>query len=242
MFKLYKVGGCVRDRLMRVKTKDIDFVFVISDLSSVKSVEQGFEMMQSYMMENGFTIFLSTPDCYTIRAKFPVDHKFSGLAADFVLARKEVGYYEGTRRPILELGTLHDDLIRRDFTVNAMAEDDDGNVIDLFGGMKDLNDKLLRTPLDCEITFNDDPLRILRAIRFSITKGFQIQSQMWHVMYHYDYVGKMSVVSDERIREELFRCFKHDTLETLEKLRQFPHLINYIFRDNKLWLKPTFEQ
>lgn len=242
MFKLYKVGGCVRDRLMGVKTKDIDFVFVISDLSSVKSVEQGFEMMQSYMMENGFTIFLSTPDCYTIRAKFPIDHKFSGLAADFVLARKEVGYYEGTRRPILELGTLYDDLIRRDFTVNAMAEDDDGNVIDLFGGMKDLNDKLLRTPLDCEITFNDDPLRILRAIRFSITKGFQIQSQMWHVMYDYDYVGKMSVVSDERIREELFRCFKHDTLETLEKLKQFPHLMNYIFRDNKLWLKPTFEQ
>lgn len=242
MFKLYKVGGCVRDRLMGVKTKDIDFVFVISDLSSIKSVEQGFEMMTSYMVENGFTIFLSTPDCYTIRAKFPLDHKFAGLAADFVLARKEVGYYEGTRRPILELGTLHDDLIRRDFTVNAMAEDEDGNVIDLFGGMTDLNDKLLRTPVDCEITFNDDPLRILRAIRFSITKGFDIHQPMWHVMYHYDYSGKMPVVSDERIREELFKCFKHDTLETLEKLRKFPHLTDYIFRDNKLWLKPTFEQ
>ena len=107
--------------------------------------------------------------------------------------------------------------------------------------MKDLKDGILRTPLDTKVTFDDDPLRILRAIRFSITKGFTIPSDMWHDIYHYDYQTKMHVVSDERVREELYKCFKFDTLETLEKLRQFPHLTDYIFRDNKLWLKPTFE-
>jgi tRNA nucleotidyltransferase/poly(A) polymerase len=111
---------------------------------------------------------------FTIRAKFPADHKFAKLDADFVMARKEVGYVEGTRRPILELGTLEDDLIRRDFTVNAMAEDEDGNLIDLFNGQIDLQRMVLITPKAPKITFDEDPLRIIRAIRFSITKGFSL--------------------------------------------------------------------
>lgn len=227
---------------MGLDSKDIDFVFVISDLSSVKGVEGGFKMMESYMIENGYTIFLSTPDCYTIRAKFPSDHKYSGMVADFVLARKEVGYYPGTRKPILELGTLYDDLIRRDFTLNAMAEDEDGVIIDLFGGKKDLEDKILKTPLNCFTTFNDDPLRILRAIRFSITKGFQLSSEIHFAIHQYDYEDKMSVVSGERIREELLKCFKSDTYKTLELLNKYFRLRDYIFTKTELWLKPTFEQ
>jgi len=242
MFKIYKVGGCVRDKLLGIESKDIDFVFVISDLSSVKSVDAGFQMMESYMKENEYTIFLSTPDCYTIRAKFPNNHKFKGMVADFVLARKEIGYYEGTRRPILELGTLHDDLIRRDFTLNAMAEDEDGDIIDLFGGKEDLKNKVLKTPRDTNETFNDDPLRILRAIRFSITKGFKIPSDMQDIIYNYNYVDKMGVVSGERIREELLKCFKKDTKATLSQLMMYPRLLEYIFNKTGLWLKPTFEQ
>lgn len=242
MFKLYKVGGCVRDKLLGIDSKDIDYVFVISDISTIKSVDEGFKIMETYMIENGYTIFLSTPDCYTIRAKFPINHPNEGMVADFVLARKEVGYYEGTRRPILEIGTLRDDLIRRDFTVNAMAEDEDGKIIDLFGGIMDLNDKLLRTPIDCEITFNDDPLRILRAIRFSITKEFYIPYNMSDIILNYDYENKMSVVSGERIREELYKCFKHNTLETLKNLSSYTKLSEYIFKNNLLWLKPTFEK
>jgi hypothetical protein len=138
--------------------------------------------------------------------------------------------------------TLEDDLIRRDFTLNAMAEDIDGNLIDLFDGRWALENKLLITPLDTKVTFDDDPLRILRAIRFSIVKGFEIPDDMWHDIYHYDYESKMGVVSAERIREELLKCFKHDTLETLEKLRQFTHLKDYIFKKTNLWLKPTFEK
>jgi tRNA nucleotidyltransferase/poly(A) polymerase len=136
MPKIFKVGGCVRDGLLGVKTKDIDFTFVLDDLN--KTVEEGFKEMEQWMIDEGFTIFLSVPEMFTIRAKFPTDHKFAKLDADFVMARKEVGYVEGTRRPILELGTLEDDLLRRDFTLNAMAEDIDGNLIDIFGGIDDL--------------------------------------------------------------------------------------------------------
>lgn len=242
MYKLYKVGGCVRDKLLGIDSKDIDFVFVISDLTSIKNVNQGFKLMEDYMTNNGYTIFLSTPDCYTIRAKFPNDHKFTGMVADFVLARKEVGYFPGTRKPILEIGTLEDDLIRRDFTLNAMAEDEDGTIIDPFDGQKDLKDGFLRTPLPCYQTFDDDPLRILRGIRFSITKGFNLSSDIHLSIHQYDYELKMGVVSAERIREELYKCFKHDTIETIHMLNRYFRLRDYIFSKTNLWLKPTFEQ
>ena len=238
-YKIYKVGGCVRDKFLGVDSKDIDFTFVLNDAS--KSVDEGFQEMTDFMINEGYTIFLSTPECYTIRAKFPENHKFKGMVADFVLARKEVGYYEGTRRPILELGTLEDDLVRRDFTVNAMAEDEDGYVIDLFHGQIDLKRMVLMTPKSPTITFNEDPLRIIRAVRFSITKGFSLD-YLEHTIIDFDYQNKMSVVSIERIREELFKCFKHDTLSTIEMLNKFPTLKEYIFKNNILWLKPTFEK
>jgi tRNA nucleotidyltransferase/poly(A) polymerase len=239
MPQIFKVGGCVRDRLLGVDTNDIDFTFVLDNLD--RTVEEGFDIMTKWLEHKEFEIFLSTPDCFTIRAKFPKEHKFAGMVADFVMARKEVGYIEGTRRPILELGTLEDDLIRRDFTVNAMAEDEDGNLIDLFNGQMDLERMILITPLAPKVTFEDDPLRIIRAIRFSITKGFSL-SYLDYFIYHFDYEGKMGVVSIERIREELLKCFKHDTLKTLEILNQNPKLRDYIFKNNILWLKPTFEK
>jgi tRNA nucleotidyltransferase/poly(A) polymerase len=238
-YKIYKVGGCVRDKFLGLESKDIDFTFVLEDTS--KSVDEGFQEMTDFMTNEGYTIFLSTPECFTIRAKFPENHKFAGMVADFVLARKEIGYYEGTRRPILELGTLEDDLIRRDFTVNAMAEDEDGTLIDLFNGMLDLNRMVLSTPRAPKITFEDDPLRLIRAIRFSITKGFDL-SYLDYYINNFDYEGKMGVVSIERIREELLKCFKHNTWETLETLNYFPTLKRYVFKNSLLWLKPTFEK
>lgn len=240
MAKIYKVGGCVRDEFLGLNSKDIDFTFVLDDLNM--SVDDGFKIMEQWMNERNYTIFLSTPEMFTIRAKFPKGHENEGLVADFVLARKEIGYHPGTRRPILELGTIEDDLIRRDFTVNAMAIDEDGNLIDLFNGVEDLKNMVLKTPLPTEVTFNDDPLRILRAIRFSITKGFAIPASMAIKIEMYDYETKMDVVSLERIREELLKCFKHNTLDTLDGLNYFSSLRNYIFKQNILWLKPTFEQ
>ena len=243
MAKLFTVGGCVRDKLLGLKSKDIDFTFVCEDS---QTVEGGWIEMSSWMKINGFEIFLETPDCFTIRAKFPKDHKNAGLVADFVMARKEVGYTHGTRRPILELGTLEDDLIRRDFTLNAMAEDEDGNLIDLFGGQEDLKAGILRTPIPAGQTMMDDPLRFLRALRFSITKGFSIHTDIFKAMEQSDIKEKLRVtVSAERIREEVFKMMKHDTVKSLKLLHQvdqefLPGFIELVF-DRGLWLKPTFE-
>lgn len=244
---IVKVGGCVRDALLGITSKDIDFTFVLDDLS--QSVKEGFDYMENWMKERNFQIFLSTPEMFTIRAKFPVGDPNEGLVADFVMARKETGYIEGTRKPILVLGTLEDDLIRRDFTLNAMAEDAEGNLIDLFGGREDLAKGILRTPLDAHITLMDDPLRIMRALRFSITKGFTIDDSIWvaiHRKRNPQILEKLEkVVSAERIKEEVFKMLKHDTVKTLELFREvedtLPGFTALVF-SRGLWLKPTFEQ
>ena len=243
MPQIFKVGGCVRDKLLGLESKDIDFTFVLDD---ERTVEEGFEIMKDWLDDHGFTIFLSTPECFTIRAKFPSGHKNEGMVADFVLARKEVGYEEGTRRPILEIGTLEDDLIRRDFTVNAIAEDEDGMLIDPFGGGQDIIDGVLRTPMDPMVTLMDDPLRILRAFRFSLTKNFLMDEKLQAAISQREAWDKMKlVVSQERIREELTKCFKHDTISTLGMLfvieEQIPGVVADILLANGLWLKPTTE-
>ena len=246
MPQIFKVGGCVRDGILGIDSKDIDFTFVLDNLD--RTVEEGFDIMTQWLEHKEFTIFLSTPEMFTIRAKFPKGDPNEGLVADFVLARKEVGYKEGTRQPILELGTLEDDLVRRDFTLNALAISQDGTLIDLFGGQEDLRKGLLRTPLDAHITMMDDPLRILRALRFSITKGFTIDDSIWvaiHRKRNPQILEKLEkVVSPERIREEVFKMMKADTVKTLELFREvedtLPGFTALVF-GRGLWLKPTFE-
>ena len=255
-FKFYEVGGKIRDELLGLTNKDVDYVAVPSE-ELLRNIEEAqclvdgiypnttnavFTMLESHLREEGFEIFLVTPDCYTIRAKFPEGYKYQGVA-DFVMARKEVGYVPGTRTPIVEPGNLYDDLSRRDFTVNAMAKDPDtGEIIDYFGGLKDIKEKLLRTPLPPIVTFDDDPLRILRGIRFSITKGLRVSEDMWQAMKAYDYLDKMPVVSEERIREELTKCFKCNSSLTLGWLSELTDLRDYIFKNTNLWLKPTSEK
>jgi len=244
MPKIFEVGGCVRDELMGVETNDIDFTFVLDNLD--RTVEEGFQIMTDWLLHKEFTIFLSTPDCFTIRAKLPKDHIHSGLVADFVLARKEVGYVEGTRKPILELGKLEDDLVRRDFTLNALAKDENGSIIDLFDGIWALENKLLLTPLDAKVTMLDDPLRLIRAFRFSITKGFEISPTIWETCLMDSVVDKLElVVSKERIREELLKMLKHDTLKSLELFSRIkilnPKILDIMFGGD-MWLKPTFEK
>ncbi len=244
MPKLFKVGGCVRDKLLGVKTKDIDFVFVLDNLD--KTVEEGFQEMKAWMENEGFTIFLSVPEMFTIRAKFPSDHKFAKLDADFVMARKEIGYEEGTRRPILELGDLTDDLIRRDFTINALAETEDGLIVDLFNGRGDLEKGILRTPLDPMVTFMDDPLRLLRALRFTVTKDFTMHIDVWEAMKQPNILAKLTqTVSSERIREEVLKMMAVDTPRTIRLLldvdNEVPGFLEIVFKEG-LWLKPTFEK
>lgn len=255
-FKFYEVGGKIRDELLGLTNKDVDYVAVPSE-ELLRNIEEAqclvdgiypnttnavFTMLESHLREEGFEIFLVTPDCYTIRAKFPEGYKYQGVA-DFVMARKEVGYIPNTRTPIVEPGNLYDDLSRRDFTVNALAKDPDtGEIIDYFGGLEDIKEKLLRTPLPPIVTFDDDPLRILRGIRFSITKRLRVSEDMWQAMKAYDYFDKMPVVSEERIREELTKCFKCNSSLTLGWLSELTDLRDYIFKNTNLWLKPTNEK
>lgn len=243
MFSFYQVGGAVRDELLGIKSKDIDYVAVpdMDKIPKTTSVVQVFDMLVLDLRLRGFEIYLTTPSMFTIRAKFPHTHKNGGTTADFVISRREVGYKEGTRNPILEPGTLLDDLTRRDFTVNAIAKDEEGNIYDPFDGINDLRLGILRTPISGHITFTDDPLRLLRAIRFAITKDFVISQEISDMINHFNYDEMFKVVSEERIREELYKCFKHNTLDTLQTLEYYPELRNYIFKRTKLWLKPTNE-
>ena len=246
MFKFYEVGGCVRDSLLGIESKDIDYVAVPSDelLEGVSSAHTMFGILENFLRLEGFEIFLVTENCFTIRAKFPASHKYSGVA-DFVMARKEEGYIPGTRQPIVKPGTLYDDLERRDFTLNALARDEDGKIIDHFDGIWALENRILITPLEAKITMLDDPLRLLRAFRFSITKGFAISPSIMETCHVDSVVDKLKdVVSEERIREEVFKMMRHDTVKALDLFSQVkilnPKLVEIIFGRN-LWLKPTLE-
>jgi poly(A) polymerase len=237
MLKLFEVGGCVRDELLGLHTKDIDFTVVLDDTSL--TVDQGWDTMLGFLKDEGFKVFLETKDCFTVRAMFPKGHQHEGLVADFVMARKELGVLSGTRKPVLELGTLSDDLMRRDFTVNAMAKDEDGNIIDEWGGQRALLQKTLRTPLDPMVTLMDDPLRLLRALRFSVTKGFRIAEPLMDAMLQPGLLVKLKeVVSQERMREEVQKMMQHDTVKSLELLSSVPDLLEVVFSDG-LWLMPT---
>lgn len=253
-YEMYIVGGYVRDKLLGIESKDIDFCFVINkEPNEYISIENGFQEMKQWLCKEGFTIFLETPTMLTIRAKFPQtqDHNkmFStkyintGLTADFVLARKEVYLDPNSRQPVVELGTLYDDLERRDFTVNAMAYDLNGNLIDLFNGIADLNNCILKTPIDPCITMKDDPLRVLRAMRFCVTKDFTISNELNEAISNNIIIEKLfNVVSKDRIREELHKMFKYSTVKTINLLveydKKIPNFLKNIFDDN-MWLKPT---
>jgi tRNA nucleotidyltransferase/poly(A) polymerase len=243
MAKIFKVGGCIRDKFLGVDSKDIDFTFVCENS---KTIEEGWAEMVNWMTERKYEIFLETPDCFTIRAKFPKGDINEGLVADFVMARKEIGYIEGTRKPILELGTLEDDLLRRDFTVNALAEDTDGNIIDIFNGIDDLKKGILKTPMDANQTIMDDPLRILRALRFTITKDFTMADDLWEAMQQPNILQKLELtVSGERIREEIAKMFQFNTVRSFRLLMDvdnvIPGFLDLIFK-NGMRLVPTFKK
>ena len=237
---LYEVGGKIRDELLGLTSNDVDYTVVLPGNTLPEA--EAFELFVKTLELDGFRVHIDYPERLTVKAKFPADHKYSG-DADFVLARKEIGYVPGTRDPITEIGTIEDDLLRRDFTVNTLAKGPDGNILDLCGGLADLNSKLLRTPFDPKKSFSDDPLRIIRGIRFCIMKDFTMSSDMIDAIRQIGLAG-IEVVSKERIQDELNKCFKFDTPKTLkwlfmmEKDFGFP-LLSYTFETTGLWIELT---
>ena len=251
--EFYMVGGAVRDELLGVKSKDIDFTCVLSSEEIVprrtkkgKLIEQtAFEIMEQELTRRGFKIFLRTPEFLTIRAQFPVNHhpaaivhSTPGLTADFVLARKEGDYTDGRRPDKVEPGTLEDDLRRRDFTMNAIAKDTEGNLIDPFNGVQDIKDGIIRAVGSPRERFQEDALRIVRAMRFSITKNFVIEAETLRAMSLLR--RTVAGVSAERVREELTKMFNHDPLRTIYVLDDL-NMLPIIF-DMGINFQPTMKQ
>ncbi len=223
--KLYMVGGAVRDKFLGVQSKDIDF-----------AVEApSYEVMRNHILKNG-TIYLEKPEYFTIRGKL------NGTDADFVLCRKEHGYSDGRRPDSVTVGDIYDDLSRRDFTMNAIAIDEDGNTIDPYNGYADLQNELIRCVGNPEDRFNEDSLRLLRAIRFAITKGFDLHNSIVHCLHNGNIVDKLRNVSAERIREEMNKCFKADTPRTLRMLNEFTYVQEVIFCTPGIKLEMTLNK
>lgn len=233
MAKIYFVGGCVRDKIMKFNPKDIDYVFVDDNSNDIN---ESYNNMIQYLKNNNYKIFLESKNCYTVRCK-------KDTVVDFVLARKDIEYDKDTRIPKCIPATLYEDLQRRDFTVNSMAEDENGNIYDYFNGREDIKNKILRTPVNPYKSFSDDPLRLIRAIRFKITKGFNFCEELQNAFDDDILWNKMKItVSDERIRDELLKCFEYDTIQTLEFIKTLNlNKIQFLFGE-RLWLKPTFEK
>lgn len=223
--KYYLVGGAVRDKLMNLKPKDLDY-----------SVEApSYEAMRDDIIARSGTIFLETPKYFTIRAKMP---KLG--AADFVLARKDGAYTDGRRPDEVSAGNIIDDLSRRDFSINAIAENvETGEIVDPFDGREDIILKVIRCVNNAETRFTEDSLRMLRAIRFSITKGFEINGEIVYCLNNYKYVDLLKNVSVERIREELVKCFAHSTPDTIAALNRYPKVRDFVFASGNLILVPT---
>ncbi len=190
--QVYVVGGYVRDyylkRLAKPDDCDIDFVTVGSGIALAEEVTERLKA-------GNLSVF----------KKFGTAHiNYEGLDLEFVGARKE-SYRRNSRKPVVEGGTLEDDQLRRDFTINALSwslnKDDFGTLIDPFHGIKDLENHLIRTPVDPLKTFDDDPLRMLRAVRFASQLYFDLEEQTYDAIKQM--AERLEIISRERILSEL---------------------------------------
>ena len=242
MFRFCEVGGAVRDKFLGVESKDVDFAVVPNNPEQFNSLDEAFNEMHNFLENLGFKVFISTPEFVTIRAQVPDGHvlKERTNVADFVLARKDGPSSDGRHPDFVLPGTLFDDLARRDFTVNAIALDNN-EIVDPFGGMDDLKYKVLRFVGDPQKRIGEDGLRVLRLFRFMITKGFFVDPDAWDAANTAFAAEMLEKVSIERIREELVKMFASSTVDSMELLmRMDPRVRGAIFRDN-LRLLPTLK-
>jgi tRNA nucleotidyltransferase/poly(A) polymerase len=248
-FPTFLVGGAIRDELrckklgIPVQIKDFDF-----------AVEApSFEAMGDELVRAGFEIFKEDIEHFTIKAHFPRNDPRNGkITGDFVVTRTDGPSSDGRHPDFVVPGTILEDLARRDFTVNAMARNvETGEFLDPHNGRADLETMTLRFVGDPEKRISEDFLRVLRAVRFKITKGFtlsdeivEIFGQSWVTegLVARNSEGKR-IVSLERIQGELNPCFRKDTLQTIFVLQTLfgPEFFNSLFSDG-LRLEATFKK
>lgn len=192
--EVYVVGGFVRDLMLGRPCDDLDFVTVGS------GIELAEEVARSLGMRKRLTVYANYGTAQICT---------HGLELEFVGARRE-SYHRDSRNPIVEDGTLDDDQKRRDFTINAMAiclnRDRYGELVDPFGGVEDLQRRVIRTPLDPDTTFSDDPLRMLRAIRFATQLDFDIDPVTFESIKRN--AGRIEIITRERINDELGKIIR----------------------------------
>lgn len=200
---VYVVGGYVRDyyldRIDKEAEIDIDFVTVGEGIKLAKKVAK-------ILKADNLSVFKQFGTAQVI---------FKGLDLEFVGARKE-SYQRDSRKPIVENGSLEDDQLRRDFTINALSwslnKDSFGELIDPFGGIQDLKKRLIRTPVDPLQTFDDDPLRMMRAVRFATQLNFEIEEQTYRGIE--EMAPRLKIISKERILDELNKIVMADKPST----------------------------
>lgn len=211
----FVIGGFVRDLLLKRNSPDIDVVTLGSGIELAKKVARRIGPKTPVSVFKNFGTAML---------------KYQELEVEFVGARKE-SYQHDSRKPIVEDGSLEDDQKRRDFTINALAiclnKDQFGELIDPFGGIEDLKKKIIRTPLDPSITFSDDPLRMMRAIRFSTQLNFTIEEKTLEAIAQNK--DRIKIVSNERIIEELNKIILADKPSKGFKLLEKTGLLKLIF-------------
>ena len=217
--RAYAVGGVVRDYFLQRHCTDIDIVCVGNGIDLAKATAQS---INPNIEVHVFKTFGT--------ASFIYNNAGTNWQIEFVGARRE-SYRHDSRKPIVEDGTLQDDQNRRDFTINAMAvsvnSDTFGELLDPFGGIRDLNLGIIRTPLDPDITFSDDPLRMMRAIRFATQLGFIIQNETFEAIHRN--AERIKIVSAERITTELNKIILSPKPSVGFKLLQKCGLMDIIF-------------
>ncbi len=229
--KFYVVGGYVRDLIMGRKSKDVDFAVTAPS----------FAVMSNAILGRGGKVYITNQEYTTIRARMYWEPAGCEVDADFVLCRKDGHYSDGRRPDTVELGTLEDDLARRDLTCNAIAMTEDGTFIDPFGGQKDIRAGLLRAVGVASERFREDSLRLLRAVRFSVTHGLALTKPIIQCLYNPELIDLLDNVSQERIKDELAKMLYADTLQTLKHLQNFLLLRDKIF-SGRVWLMPTMKE
>lgn len=211
---VFVIGGFVRDILLNRPSNDIDIVVVGNGIELAKKVAERIGKDTAVTIFKNFGTAMLRHQDYEI---------------EFVGARKE-SYRRNSRKPIVENGTLKDDQERRDFTINALAIElgsNWGQLLDPFGGLQDLHDRIIRTPLEPDTTFSDDPLRMMRAIRFATQLGFTIEEATFNAIGRNK--ERISIISKERIIDEINKIMLSPHPSTGFKLLDETGLLELIF-------------